>query len=182
MSIICALAGLAVFLAHDFQAIGCLRSRIWRLGFWAGFALWIASALLLILPVLPEIIVWRAVIFGVLALVFIMLEIYALFFALPFEKTYVHAQEKRRVCRQGIYGICRHPGFWSFSGICLSLALAVSTPSVSAGMGILAILNLIYIIVQDKWIFTREFSDYMEYKKEVPFLLPNRKKWQPPEV
>lgn len=175
MAIICALLGLAVLLAHDFQSIGNLKSRIWRLGFWAGATLWIASVLLLIYSARAEIVVWRAVVFGSLTLIFILFEIYALFFALPFEKTYVHTQEKRCVCRRGIYGLCRHPGFWSFSGICLSLALAVNTPSAWIGMGILAVMNLIYIMIQDKWIFIREFSDYVEYQKEVPFLLPNCK-------
>lgn len=176
MAIVCAVAGLTAFLTHDFQTIGYLKSRVWRFGFWAGTALWITSILLLVLPALSNIIAWRAVVFGVLTLAFAVLEIYALFFALPFEKTYVRAQEKRCVCRRGIYGMCRHPGFWSFSGICLSLALAVNVPSVSAGLGTLAALNLIYIAVQDKWIFVREFSDYTDYKREVPFLLPKCKK------
>lgn len=178
MSIICAVAGLAAFLAHDFERIGCLQSRIWRFGFFTGLALWIASALLVILPVLPEVVVWRAGIFGMLTLAFVALEIYALFFALPFVETYVQGQGKHCVCRRGIYGLCRHPGFWSFSGICLSVTLAVNAPSVRVQMGALAALNLIYILIQDRRIFVREFSDYLEYQREVPFLLPKCKRRQ----
>ncbi len=176
MSILCALAGLAAFLAHDFQAIGRLRSRIWHVGFWMGLSLWIISTLLLVLPALSSIILWRAIVFGILTIICVACEIYALFFALPFGKTYMGTQEKRRVCRHGIYGVCRHPGFWSFSGICLSLALALNTPQAWGGMGLLAILNLVYIIIQDQWIFIQEFSDYLDYQKEVPFLLPKRRK------
>lgn len=175
MSILCALAGLAAFLAHDFQSIGRLKSHIWQAGFWTGLSLWIISILLLVLPALSEIILWRAIVFGILAIICVACEIYALFFALPFGTTYMNAQEKRRVCRQGIYGVCRHPGFWSFSGICLSLALALNTPQAWWVMGFLVMLNLIYIMIQDQWIFIQEFSDYLDYQKEVPFLLPRRR-------
>ena len=37
-------------------------------------------------------------------------------------------------------------------------------------------LNLLYAWYQDRIIFTREFSDYGEYRRDVPFLFPVRGK------
>ncbi|MEG0765061.1 MAG: hypothetical protein RR403_03360, partial [Pseudoflavonifractor sp.] len=36
-------------------------------------------------------------------------------------------------------------------------------------------LNLIYIVIQDRWSFLVCFEDYGDYKKSVPFLIPTGK-------
>ena len=36
----------------------------------------------------------------------------------------------------------------------------------------LSFLNLLYAWYQDRLIFVEEFSDYREYREQVPFLLP----------
>ena len=41
---------------------------------------------------------------------------------------------------------------------------------------VLSFLNLLYAWYQDRWIFVREFSDYEDYRREVPFLIPGRGK------
>ena len=76
-----------------FQKFFFLGTLILVLGtFWMGFAcdalnwIWLVPALLF---------------FGLL--------IYTLFFALPFEATYVDPAAGRKVYSGGIYGVCRHP-------------------------------------------------------------------------
>ena len=103
---------------------------------------------------------------------FFVLLIYTLFFALPFDSTYCKEADQHRVCRTGVYGWCRHPGIWWFFGLFVCLGMA-------AGGGermwlglVLSGLNLLYAWYQDRWIFVREFSDYEDYRKEVPFLVP----------
>lgn len=98
--------------------------------------------------------------------------IYTLFFALPFDSTYCQEADQHKVCRTGIYGICRHPGIWWFFGCFLCLGGACgSKTSIVYGI-LLSLINLLYAWYQDKWIFPEEFSDYREYQKDVPFLLP----------
>lgn len=102
--------------------------------------------------------------------------IYTLFFALPFDSTYCQEADQHKVCRTGIYGICRHPGIWWFFGCFLCLGLACGDISTLLyGIG-LSFINLLYAWYQDKWIFPEEFSDYRDYQKEVPFLLPMKRR------
>ena len=102
--------------------------------------------------------------------------IYTLFFALPFDSTYCQDAAQNRVCRTGIYGICRHPGIWWFFGCFLCLGGASGDITTLVYGIILSFVNLLYAWYQDKWIFPEEFCDYRDYQKEVPFLLPIKKR------
>ncbi len=97
--------------------------------------------------------------------------IYALFFALPFEDTYRKEAEGHKVCRTGIYGKSRHPGILAFFFCFLFLGLAAGERQLAQGMFFSA-LNLLYGWYQDRIIFVKEFSDYEEYRRDVPFLIP----------
>lgn len=98
--------------------------------------------------------------------------IYTLFFALPFDSTYCQEADRHKVCRSGIYGVCRHPGIWWFFGCFASLGAGCHDLGLFACGIWLSLLNLAYAWYQDQWIFPEEFSDYRDYQKEVPFLLP----------
>ena len=79
-----------------------------------------------------------------------------------------------KVSRSGIYGKIRHPGVWCFL-IC-SLGFGTIYPD---GMGSalwLALMNLLYTWMQDKWFFPVYLQGYEKYKEEVPYLFPKRKK------
>lgn len=102
--------------------------------------------------------------------------IHTLFFALPFEDTYCREADNRRVCRTGAYGLCRHPGIWWFLGCFGCLGLACTQPERLILALCLSLLNLGYAWYQDRLIFTQEFSDYEDYQKTVPFLVPKLRK------
>lgn len=110
------------------------------------------------------------------AAVFLVLLIYTLFFALPFEVTYVKPEsEKAKVYDKGMYALCRHPGvLWLFLFyLCLGSAFA---PSELWKTGLFySLLDLLYVIVQDLWTFPHSFADYGGYQKKTPFLIPDRK-------
>ena len=168
-----AVLGFAAFLCHDYQSIGRLRWRGFRWGFAAGTVLWAAAFGWLIATCAHSAAPARLIPWGAAALVSLALEVYALFFALPFEKTYVRPEEARRVCRDGLYGLCRHPGFWPFAAFCGCLVLAMPCRRTLAGAGLLTVLDLAYIALQDAVIFPETFSDYSDYKTGVPFLFPD---------
>ncbi len=107
-----------------------------------------------------------------LALICLAGLVYTLFFALPFDSTYRQEADQHKVCRTGIYGICRHPGIWWFFGLFFCLGGACGNKTTIVYGLILSMINLLYAWYQDKWIFPEEFSDYRDYQKEVPFLLP----------
>lgn len=56
------------------------------------------------------------------ALLFLGLLIYTLFFALPFDETYVKENHERLAYTEGVYALCRHPGVLWFAGFYFCLA------------------------------------------------------------
>lgn len=116
-------------------------------------------------------IVWISVLAGIL---FFALLIYTLFFALPFEDTYLKESGKRMAYTEGMYGLCRHPGVLWFAG--LYLCLWGISGSLSQGIFFIFMIlcNVFYVIFQDLWTFPQTFINYAEYKRKTPFLIPNR--------
>ncbi len=103
---------------------------------------------------------------------FLILLIYTLFFALPFDSTYCQDADNHPVCRTGMYGWCRHPGIWWFFGLFAGIGMAAGGGEVLWLGLVLSAMNLMYAWYQDRWIFAEEFSDYEDYRREVPFLIP----------
>ena len=100
--------------------------------------------------------------------------IYCLFFALPFEETYADQDSGNRVCRTGVYALCRHPGVLCFAAMYLLLGLgALPGRMILRGM-LYSALNLAYVCFQDRVTFPRTFCDYEDYRQKVPFLIPTR--------
>lgn len=117
----------------------------------------------------------RTVIFGVLACVMAAGLIYTLFFALPFEDTYIKENQKRAAYTEGVYALCRHPGVLWFIGLYLCIWGMIFTREVLVDVMIYCCWNFAYIVLQDRVIFPQTFWNYREYQKTTPFLLPNRK-------
>ncbi len=98
--------------------------------------------------------------------------IYSLFFALP-KGTY--KGENEALCKSGVYALCRHPVAVCFLLTYLFLGLS-ALPSVLLLNGMtFSILNILYVLFQDIVTFPVTIKGYNEYKKEVPFLIPNKK-------
>lgn len=112
-----------------------------------------------------------ALIAGIMSVI---LLVYTLFFAIPFRDTYVgnDGAGKRIVCRTGMYALCRHPGvlWFTVAGICMCIVFM--TRDMLIFTGTVCVLNVLYIVLQDKWTFIHTFSDYEDYRKETPFLIP----------
>ena len=114
-----------------------------------------------------------AFIFVVLAIIMFALLIYTLFFALPFDNTYI--SDSNKICDKGVYALCRHPGVLWFVGFYIFLSCAFPYKQLILGSCIFSFCNFLYILFQDYWTFPNMFLDYQEYKKNVPFLIPNVK-------
>ncbi|MDD3027715.1 MAG: hypothetical protein PHI41_06705 [Erysipelotrichaceae bacterium] len=105
------------------------------------------------------------------ALIFLSLLIYTLFFALPFEATYVSFNQTKTI-RTGMYGLSRHIGVLWFILMYVCLIFVFNDFTFTLFASISSLMNLIYIVIQDNFTFVRVFWDYQEYKQEVPFLIP----------
>lgn len=102
------------------------------------------------------------------------LLIYTLFFALPFDDTYIQNPANRKAYKNGIYALCRHPGVLWFIGLYFSLYLLTKEPLFFKVAAVWSFWNILYTTFQDLWIFPRTFVDYRLYQAKTPFLIPNR--------
>lgn len=113
--------------------------------------------------------------FGLVSILFFVLLFYTLFLALPLKETYVDSSVALPdVCEDGVYGLCRHPGFLWYAGFYLFLFLTFPQFKLFIGSIILCICNFLYIWAEDSFFFPRMFSNYDGYKERVPFLLPSK--------
>lgn len=100
--------------------------------------------------------------------------VYALFVNLPFHKTYVAAGVGDRLITTGLYALVRHPGVHWFSLALLSLVLVSKSSRLLVAVPLFIFLDIILVIIQDKFFFTRMFRGYARYQQTTPMLIPNR--------
>ena len=101
--------------------------------------------------------------------------LYSLFFALPFDETYAQQQNGRCVYDKGVYALCRHPGILCFFAVYLLLGLAALPFAGLLLRGLLfSLLNLAYAWFQDRITFPKTFTNYSDYQKQTPFLIPTK--------
>jgi protein-S-isoprenylcysteine O-methyltransferase Ste14 len=164
------------FFLYDINSI-ILKNHLLNCCFFAGVFLQISATAGIIFTSMDSIKInlYKTGAFGVFALLFLCLLIYTLFFALPFKDTYVTTGSPPKVCDCGVYALCRHPGVLWLIGFYAFLGLALQTTLMITLAAIFSILDLLYVIFQDRWTFVKYFSNYKEYKTDTPFLLPNLK-------
>ena len=176
IALILGITGFMLFMAYDINSF-TRRSKILDTAFLCG------CILIAISTVIQLYLAWKEgafsgwgdivmIVFGVLSFAAM---IYCLFFALPFDETYVSQQNGRSVYDKGVYALCRHPGVICFALMFLFLGIA-ARPSALLGNGmILSGLNLLYAFFQDRVTFPKTFYNYPEYRKRVPFIIPTSK-------
>ena len=111
-------------------------------------------------------------VFFLLAGIQLMLLVYTLFFAVPFQEAYVEGS-KQKICKTGVYALCRHPGVLFLAGFYLFLSLGLGKPFMLLAGTVYTGMNLLYILLQDRYTFPRLFEGYDDYRKETPYLIPD---------
>ena len=100
--------------------------------------------------------------------------IYILFIEIPLSPQF-RKTKKREVISHGSYSIVRHPGFYPFLFLLISLSLITGNRVFIINAVYLVFLDFLLILIEDLIIFPRIFSNYRDYKKKVSFLLPKIK-------
>jgi len=103
------------------------------------------------------------------------LLIYSLFINLPFRKTYIATGVGDRLITTGLYALVRHPWIHCFTLTLLSLVLVSKSSLLLIAAPIFILLNILLVIVRDKFFFIRMFAGYESYQRETPMLVPNRR-------
>ena len=105
----------------------------------------------------------------------LLLLIYSLFINLPFRKTYIATGVGDKLITTGLYSLVRHPGVHWFIVIMLSLFLVSGSRLLLIAAPIWILLDILLVIIQDKFFFGKMFDEYKNYRRETPMLLPNRR-------
>lgn len=176
MDLIFIVIGVVSFLlmyCYDFSTV-CMKHEAGRVFFPAGAAGLVASTAVLVLRSLDscaEGIFFAAA--SAAAVLFALLLIYTLFFALPADEAYSGKRNgMSQVCRTGMYSVCRHPGMLWFAGFYMCTAFALNSAVFWRASIIFIIMDFVYIVLQDLFIFPLQFADYAEYRRSTPFLIP----------
>jgi len=120
------------------------------------------------LPIWPTWLGW-----ALLTMSFLLL-IYSLFINLPFRRTYIATGVGDKLIRNGLYALVRHPGVLWFIPLMLSLILVSRSSLLLIAVPTFILLDIVLVIMQDRFFLTRMFDGYSSYQQETPMLVPNR--------
>ena len=103
------------------------------------------------------------------------LLVHALFISLPFRRTYVTTGAGDKLITTGVYALTRHPGVLWFALVMLSLILVSRSSLLLIASPVWILLNILLVVIEDKFVFGRMFEGYDDYRRETPMLIPNRR-------
>lgn len=104
--------------------------------------------------------------------IFLFLFFYSLFINLPFRKTYVAPGVGNELIRTGTYALVRHPGVLWYAFFLISLILVSESELLLIASPIWLAMDILHVIIQDKFLFGKMFEDYDDYRRETPMLIP----------
>ena len=159
-----------IFLVYDFNQI-LLHKKYFAPFFALGCVLLGVSTIALAFEGKKELTQTTVIFWGV-AFLFLFLLVYTLFFALPFQETYVQGGA-HQAYTQGVYALCRHPGALWLSGFYLFYWLAAGGKWLFYSWLAFTALDVAYVCIQDKVIFPKLFENYEKYRRTTPFLVPS---------
>ena len=104
-----------------------------------------------------------------------LLLIYSLFLNIPLGKTYIAPGVEGKLVRTGSYALVRHPAVLWYALFLISLILISRSKLLLIASPIWFALDVIWVILQEKFFFTKMFKDYDDYQRETPMLIPTRR-------
>ncbi len=112
---------------------------------------------------LPSFVSW---IFYPLVIVFALLLIYSVMI-----ETALFSDTTGKLYQKGTYKISRHPGFIWYTVINILVSIYYWSYHITLLFLGLTLCNLVLIVIEDRILFPKMFSEYEEYRKHTPFVL-----------
>ncbi len=106
------------------------------------------------------------------AVFFLALLIYSVFIEVG-KNTYQYKNESKLVTT-GTYALSRHPGVLWFLLVYMLAAVSFQNHYILVAGLIWTGINIIYVVIQERFIFTKLFKHYGKYVETTPMLLPSR--------
>ncbi|MBN1366311.1 MAG: GH3 auxin-responsive promoter family protein [Dehalococcoidales bacterium] len=109
---------------------------------------------------------WPLVLFG------IFFQVAAITTDLPVKKTYVESGAGDQLIKTGFFAMARHPGVIFFIILTVGLTLVSDSLLMLIAVPVFGALDIILVLIQDKYFFPKMFAGYNEYRKETPSIFP----------
>jgi len=106
---------------------------------------------------------------GALTLLFLALMVYSIVIEVRICK------ERNTLITTGTYALTRHPGVLWFLLYYILGALFFENYDILIAGVIFTVVNVVYVILQEKYIFIKQFRGYEYYQQQTPMLIPNIK-------
>jgi protein-S-isoprenylcysteine O-methyltransferase Ste14 len=103
------------------------------------------------------------------------LFIYSLFIEIPFIKTYHNAGVGDQLVRMGTYALVRHPGVIWYALFLLSLLFITRSITLLVAAPVWLLMDVLYVVIQERFFFSKMFPEYDEYCRQTPMLIPTRR-------
>jgi len=80
-----------------------------------------------------------------------------------------------RLIRTGTYALVRHPGVLWYALLLVSLIFVSKSKLLLVASPIWLAMDIVHVIIQEKFFFGKMFEDYEHYRRETPMLIPSRR-------
>ena len=162
--------GFIMLLGSDIAGIKKYNFASKLLAFFGTLMIFNASIIILIIGETYHLDLGLRIIFGALGLMFLFFLIYSVVIEVR-----VSNNGTKGLVTSGTYALSRHPGvLWLFFYYLFGSMFFANIDILIAGM-VWSFINVIYVMIQEKVVFTKIFADYENYKKSTPMLLPTLK-------
>jgi protein-S-isoprenylcysteine O-methyltransferase Ste14 len=125
---------------------------------------------------------WATAFGVVLSLTGVGLALYSLVIELPARHTYLGPGAADQLVTTGAYALTRHPAVLWFALFLGGLVIANRSQALLMAAPVWLGLDVVYVWLQDRYLFPRQFKDYARYRAQTPMLLPTarsiRRCWQ----
>ena len=172
MYLIFGILGFALLLMFDICSL-CDKNYLKYFFGISGFLLIFISSILIVIESssILEINSLVRVISLVLALISLVLLIYSVFIEVG-KKTY-EVENQHALVTDGTYALSRHPGvLWMLLLYIFGAIFFQNLLAIYAAL-IWTFANIIYVSIQERFIFHRIFDNYDKYRESTPMILPN---------
>lgn len=117
--------------------------------------------------------IWTRAALAVAAVIFFLLLVYSVFIEVGV-KTY-KAKNEFKLVTSGTYALTRHPGVSWFLLLYVSAWLLFQNQFLLYAGLIWTGVNILYVFIQERFIFIKIFDNYKEYQVSTPMIIPNYK-------
>lgn len=109
-----------------------------------------------------------------LLVVSVPLMTYSIFIEIPLVNARAREGSGDGLITTGTYALTRHPGVLWYGLFLISLLLVARAKVLLVAAPIWFLLDVLWVVLQDRYLFILTFKEYPRYQKETPMLIPNR--------